>query len=90
LDKAAESIVKVRSGIVPEELEKSPKLVAFMEYSSFWDVWYRFRYFAIFLYDFDSQDRILVAGQGRDNPLSNEDAVIRETFDKIKRELKIN
>jgi serine protease Do len=86
-DEIQKSVVKVRSGIIPEDLEKRPKLVARLEYKSRWDVWYRFSYFVVVLYDFDSHQRLVAAGQGRDNLVSNEDVVIRDTFTEIRKTL---
>jgi hypothetical protein len=57
------------------------------EYASRWDVWYRFTYFVIYLYDFDSHEPLLAAGQGRDNLVSNEEIVVRDTFAEIARAL---
>ena len=50
----------------------------------------RNRYFAIGFWDFDSQDRLFIAGQGRDNLVSNEDVVIKDTFAQIRKALRIN
>jgi len=79
------SVVKVRSGIITEEWEKRPKLVARLDYVSFWDIWYRFRLFSIRFFDFDSRDFLFAAGQGRDSPLSTEDKVIKSTFVQIQK-----
>ncbi len=82
------SVVKVRSGIITEEWEKRPKLVARLDYVSFWDIWYRFRLFSIRFFDFDSRDFLFAAGQGRDSPLSTEDKVIKDTFVQIQKTLR--
>ena len=81
------AVVKVRSGIVSEEFEKKPKLVATLDYYSVWDIWYRFKFFVISVYDFDTQDLLFRAGQGRDNMISNEDVVIKDTMDHVRRTL---
>jgi hypothetical protein len=86
-DDAQKAVVKVRSGIVSPEQENKPKLVAALEYASRWDVWYRFTYFVIYLYDFDSHQPLLAAGQGSDNMVSTEDIVVRDTFAEIARAL---
>jgi len=86
-DDVQRSVVKVRSGIIAPELEKRPKLVARLQYKSIWDGWYRFRLFVVYLYDFDSHQPLLAAGQGRDNLISNEEVVIKDTFAEIKRAL---
>jgi S1-C subfamily serine protease len=78
------SVVKIRSGIITEEWEKRPKLVARLDYSSMWDIWYKFRVFVLRFYDFDSHDFLFAAGQRRLNPLSTEEKVIKDTFVEIK------
>jgi hypothetical protein len=82
-EEVQKSVVKLRSGIVPEEVEQKHKLVARLQYVSVWDMWYRFRYFVISLYDFDSHEPLLAAGQGRDNKVSTEEVVIKDTFVEI-------
>jgi S1-C subfamily serine protease len=79
--------VKVRSGIVPAELENKPKLVVRFEYTSIWDMWYRFKLFVVAVLDFDSHETLFVAGQGYDNMTSNEEVVIKDTLAKVKGEL---
>ncbi|SPF33064.1 conserved exported hypothetical protein [Syntrophobacter sp. SbD1] len=87
IEKIADSTVKVRSSIISEDLKESSKLVVRLQYQSFWDMWFRFRYFAITIYDFDSQDQLLIAGQRRYNPMSSEEIVIRDTFAQIRKTL---
>ena len=87
IEEIQKSVVKVRSGIVSEDWEKKPKAVATLEYASIWDVWYRFKLFVIRVYDFDSHDLLFVAGQGRDNMVSNEEVVIKDTFAEIRKAL---
>jgi S1-C subfamily serine protease len=82
------SVVRVRAGIVSEEWEKKPKLVARVDYVSMWDMWYRFRLFVVRVFDFDSGELLLAAGQDRDNIISNEDVVIRDTFAQVRKALK--
>lgn len=82
--------MKVRSGIIPAEINKKTLLVAKLEYQSIWDIWYRFKRFVIFFYDLDSQQILFAAGQGRDNVISNEDVVIRDTFRQIRDTLRKN
>lgn len=89
IEKVGDSVVKVRSGNVSEDPDRRGKLVAFVSYVAIWDIWYRFRYFVISVFDFDSQEKLLVAGQGRDNMVSSEDLVIRDTLEQIQRALGI-
>ena len=86
---AESAIVKVKSGIIPEELENKPKLVVRLDYKVFWDVWYRFQYFVLSFYDFDSTDLLFRAGQVGDNVISNEEVVIKDTFAEVRKVLKI-
>ena len=51
------------------------------------DLWYRFRYFVVRVFDFDSQDILFAAGQGRDNWFRNEDKVIGDTFAGVRKAL---
>jgi serine protease Do len=87
VEKIESAVVRVRSGIISEELEKKPKLVATLNYQSIWDVWYRFRFFVISIYDFDTQDLLFQAGQGRDNMVSNENVVIKDTMAQVRKTL---
>jgi hypothetical protein len=86
-EEVQKSVAKIRSGIVPPEQEQRPKLVARLQYASHWDMWYRFHYFVISLYDFDSHEPLLAAGQGRDNMVSTEEVVIKDTFTEIRKAL---
>lgn len=83
-DQVEPSVVKVRSGIITEEWEKTPKLVVLLDYVSLWDMWYRFRIFVIRVYDYDSHEILFLAGQGRDNVASNEETVIADTLQQVR------
>lgn len=83
------AVVKLQSGIMPEELEKEPKLVAMIDYKSMWDVWFRFRYFILSFYDYDTNEFLFRAGQDRDNPLSTEKSVIKDTINEVREVLGI-
>lgn len=87
IEKIESAVVKIKSGIISEELEKKPKLVATLNYMSIWDLWYRFRFFVISIYDFDTQDLLFKAGQGRDNMVSNENVVIKDTMAQVRKTL---
>jgi serine protease Do len=87
IEQLQKSVVRVRGGNITDEWEKKPKLVARVVYASIWDGWYRFRYFVVRVYDFDSQQLLFTAGQGRDNIVSNEDVVITDTFAKVQKAL---
>jgi serine protease Do len=87
IERIESAVVRVRSGIISEELEKKPKLVATLNYHSIWDIWYRFRFFVISIYDFDTQDLLFRAGQGHDNMISNEGVVIQDTMAQIRKTL---
>lgn len=87
IEQIESSVVKIRSGIISEELENKPKLVAELNYKSIWDIWYRFRLFVVSVYDFDTQDLLFHAGQGYDNLVSSEDVVIKDTMAKVRASL---
>jgi len=86
-EEVQKSVAKIRSGIQPPDQEQKAKLVARLQYASRWDIWYRFDYFVISLYDFDSHEPLLAAGQGRDNLVSSEEVVIKDTFTEIRKAL---
>ncbi|MEO8627309.1 MAG: serine protease [Betaproteobacteria bacterium] len=87
VDEVQKAVVKVRSGILSPELEGKPKLVARVDYKSHWDVWYRFDYFVVSVYDFDTHDLLFRAGQTHDNMVSDEDLVLTDTFAKVREAL---
>jgi hypothetical protein len=87
MEELQKSVVRVRAGNITDEWEKKPKLVARVDYASVWDVWYRFRFFVVRVYDLDSQQLLFTAGQGRDNVISNEDVVITDTFAEVRKAL---
>lgn len=73
-------VVKVQAGEVGPDSERADKLVVRVSYQSHWDVWYRFRFFVLQVFDYETQEPLFIAGQGRDNLVSNEDVVIRDTM----------
>jgi len=81
------SIVQVRSGILPEGFRKQPKLACLLRYNSFWDVWHRFSLLDIIFYDVDTEEILLRAGQYGDNPFSNENSTLDQVFKEIKTKL---
>lgn len=81
------SVVQVRAGTVPAGFYDQPKLVCAVRYKSHWDVWYRFQYFDVILYDYDRDEVLLRAGQYGDDPLSTEDGSIDRTFEEIGKKL---
>src|ERR1700730_10298523 len=84
LEDVQAAVVKVMSGNVTEEVLKRPRLLAVLNYQSHWDMWHRFNLFLIRFYDLDSHAPLFAAGQGCDNMVSNEDIVIKDTFQKIR------
>ena len=87
---ASESLAQVRSGNITEDFLTQPKMMCKVGYSSFWDLWYRFRVFHIEFYDLDTGDLLLKAGQYRDNPFSTESSVMDETFAQIQKKFFAN
>jgi S1-C subfamily serine protease len=84
---ATKAVVKIQAGIVTPDSERADKMVVRLEYVSIWDIWYRFRLFALTAFDYETQEPLFVAGQGRDNVISNEDVVIRDTLEKFRKQI---
>lgn len=82
---AGKAVAKVQAGIVGPDTERSDKMVVRLYYQSMWDLWYRFRVFVLFAFDHDTQESLFVAGQGRDNLISNEDVVIKDTLEQFRK-----
>lgn len=80
LEGAGKAVAKVQAGIVAPDSERRDKMLVRFSYASMWDVWYRFRHFVLAAFDYETQEALFVAGQGRDNIASNEDIVIRDTL----------
>jgi hypothetical protein len=80
----------VRAGVIPGEAGNKPSLVAVLNYRTRWDLWHRFVYFAITFFDLDTNERLFIAGQNRDNMVSTEDLVIQDTFVQIRKVLNKN
>ena len=89
LEDVAAAVVKVMAGNVTEDMLKRPKMLAVLRYRSHWDIWFRFNLFVLQFYDFDSHAQLFAAGQGRDNLVSTEDVVIKDTFKKIRETLEM-
>ena len=79
LEKAVHAVAKVQAGIV-DDANNGDKMVVRLFYVSRWDIWYRFTRFVVAAFDYDSGEPLFAAGQGRDNMVSNEDVVIKDTF----------
>lgn len=87
IDQLQGSVTRMRAGRGPLDEPRNGQLIALVAYSSFWDIWYRFRFFAIKLIDAPTGNPILVAGQGRDTLITNEAKVIDATFEEIRKAL---
>lgn len=85
LETASKAVAKVQAGNVGLEAERKDKMVVRLTYVSIWDVWYRFRVFTLTAFDHESQEPLFVAGQMRDNVISNEDIVIRDTMEQFRK-----
>ena len=79
LEKSGHAVAKIQAGIVATDVDTRDKVVARLGYISMWDIWYRFRLFVLSAFDYDTQEPLFAAGQGRDNLVSNEDVVIKDT-----------
>ncbi|QPF72795.1 trypsin-like peptidase domain-containing protein [Roseateles sp. DAIF2] len=85
LEGAGKAVVKVQAGEVGPDSERVDKMVVRFSYVSIWDLWYRFRMFALAAFDYETQEPLFIAGQGHDNVVSNEDVVIRDTLDQFRK-----
>ena len=83
-DTVKDSVAQVYSGLISADFIANPKLLVGIRYVYLWDFFYRLRMFQIELYDFDSGQLLLRAGQYGDNPLVSEQGVIDKTFEVIK------
>lgn len=85
LESAGKAVAKVQAGIVAPDTERRDKMLVRFSYASLWDVWYRFRHFVLAAFDYETQEALFIAGQGRDNIISNEDVVVRDTLDQFRK-----
>ena len=84
LEKAVHAVAKVQAGII-DDTAGSDKMVVRLYYVSKWDMWYRFDKFVVAAFDYDTGEPLFAAGQGRDNMISNEDVVVKDTFAEFKK-----
>lgn len=85
LEQAGKGVARVQAGEVAPDAERHDKLLVRLAYVSMWDMWYRFRLFVLAAFDYESQEPLFIAGQGRDNIVSNEDVVIRDTLEQFRK-----
>ena len=67
-----------------EDWDDKSKLVVRLDYEGYWEFWYRFDLFLISAFDFETEERMFVAGQVGDNRVSNEEVVISDTLDEVR------
>lgn len=85
LERANRAVARIQAGIVADDAERRDKMVVRLNYISIWDIWYRFRVFVLAAFDFETQEPLFAAGQGRDSMVSNEDVVIKDTFEQFRK-----
>ncbi len=85
LEAAGKGVAKIQAGIVGPDTERADKMVVHLSYVSMWDIWYRFRMFVLAAFDYETQEPLFIAGQGRDNMVSNEEVVIRDTLEQFRK-----
>ena len=85
----AQSIVKVKGGIIPVALELRPRLLARLFYVPMWDMMPSFALFEIHFYDLREEKFLFAAGQKIHVPLSSEKSVEDGTFKEIEETLGI-
>lgn len=83
-DQVSESVVQIRAGDITEEFLKQRKMLCKVAYQSFWDLWFRFRFFHMEFYDLETGDLLFKAGQYRDTVFTTEAKVMDETFEQIR------
>lgn len=80
LEGAGRSVVRIVAG-APVDIEPAHRrLVVRLAYWSEHDIWYRFKFFLLSAFDFDSQDALFTVGQSRDENVSNEEVVLANTL----------
>jgi S1-C subfamily serine protease len=89
LENVQEALVQIRSGRISPEFKKEPKLVCSFRYEYLWDMWNRFALFDLSLFDWDTDEILLRAGQYGDNPMTNENSTIDNVFREIKNKLNL-
>ncbi len=85
LDAASKAVAKVQAGNVPPDSERRDKMVVRLTYQGNSDPWYRLRVFVLAAFDYETQETLFVAGQGRDSPMGNEEGVIKDTFEQFRK-----
>jgi serine protease Do len=83
-DKAKDSVVQIRAGIIPADSENSQKMIALLGYFSICDRWCRFRVFHIEFRDFETGKLLLKAVHNRDFTYTPEEKVIDAIFKQIR------
>lgn len=89
LDSASKAVARVQAGDASPDSERVGKMVVRLNYISHWDVWYRFRLFVLVAFDYETQEGLFAVGQGRDNLISNEDVVIRDTMAQFRKAISV-
>jgi serine protease Do len=85
LESASQGVAKIQAGVVGADSERNDKMVVVLRYVSHLDVWYRFSVFVLQAFDYETQEGLFIAGQSKDNMVSNEDVVIRDTMAQFKK-----
>jgi serine protease Do len=81
-------VAKIQAGAVGPDSQRADKMLVRFAYISMWDMWYRFRLFALAAFDYETQESLFIAGQGRDNVISNEDVVVRDTLEQFRKAIR--
>lgn len=88
LEQAGKAVAKIQAGAVGPDSQRADKMLVRFAYISMWDMWYRFRLFALAAFDYETQESLFIAGQGRDNVISNEDVVVRDTLEQFRKAIR--
>ncbi len=86
-EEVQQSVVQIQAGLVPEGFRQETKLVCQINYSYFWDLWFRFNFVDVIFYDMDTNEVLLRAGQYGDNTFTTEDKTLDRIFKDIKTQM---
>lgn len=85
LERAGRAVARVQAGLVGDDSARRDKMVVRLAYASVFDIWYRFRVFVLAAFDLETHEPLFAAGQGRDNIVSTEELVIKDTLEQFRK-----
>lgn len=85
LEGAGRAVVRILAGAPADPWPVHRRMVVRLAYWSEHDLWYRFKFFLLSAFDFDSQEALFTVGQSRDDSASNEEVVMKDTFEQLRK-----